>query len=216
MANTAAVAASLVALCVYGATLYPGLVGIGDTPKFQFVGSVLGTPHSPGYPLYMLLSWMAAQIPAGSLAFRMNALSAVFAAAAAGGFTLVLVEFGCAPVIAAAGALPIAFERVFWSQAILAEVYALNAALFSGVLLWLLRWARSRRDRDLLTAVACAALGAAHHLTLVMTGPALLAFAVLTDRAALRPGTLLRASAAVCGGLLLYGLVWLRTIQHAP
>jgi len=206
----------LISLSVYGGTMFPGLVGIGDTPKFQFVGSVLGTPHSPGYPLYMLISWAVAHIPAGSLAFRMNAISVVFGAIAAGTFVLVLDELGCAAAVALAGALAIAFGHVFWSQALLAEVYTLNAALFGGVLLFLMRWARTGRERDLLIAVGFTALGAAHHLTLVMTAPALLAYAVVTDRASLRPRTLARAAVIVCAGLSLYGLIWLRTAQHAP
>lgn len=160
--RAAAAGAAMVGLAVYGSTMYPGLAGIGDTPKFQFVGSVLGTPHSPGYPLYMLLSWAVTHLPAGTLAFRMNVMSVAFGAAAVGGFTLVLVELGCAPVVAAAGALSIAFGRVLWSQALLAEVYT------------------------------------------------------LTDRATLAPRILVRAGAIVCAGLSLCGLIWLRTVQHAP
>jgi hypothetical protein len=45
------------ALAVYVRTLYPGLTLHGDTPKFQYLGSVLGTAHPPGYPLYVLVSY---------------------------------------------------------------------------------------------------------------------------------------------------------------
>ena len=107
---------------VYVATMFPGLAAIGDTPKFQFVGAVLGTPHPPGYPIYMLLLWAFAQLPIGTLAYRANLLSVVFGAISVALFYLVARQLGCRRSIAAAGALAIGFGRVFWSQALLAEV----------------------------------------------------------------------------------------------
>ena len=46
----------IVALALFVRTLQPGFGGPEDTPKFQFLGYVLGTAHPPGYPLYSLLS----------------------------------------------------------------------------------------------------------------------------------------------------------------
>jgi hypothetical protein len=37
------------ALSLYVLTLQPDLGGPEDTPKFQFLGHVLGTAHPPGY-----------------------------------------------------------------------------------------------------------------------------------------------------------------------
>jgi Protein of unknown function (DUF2723) len=106
---------------------------------------------------------------------------------------------------------------VFWSQALLAEVYTLNAALFAGVLLFLLRWAQSRRDRDLIAAIALVAAGAAHHLTLVMTIPALTAYALAVDRRrALSPRVVAWALLLAAASVAAYGYIWLRTAQHAP
>jgi hypothetical protein len=47
---------TMVTAWVYLNTLAPGLVGLGDSPKFQFIGWVGGIPHSTGYPLYILIS----------------------------------------------------------------------------------------------------------------------------------------------------------------
>jgi hypothetical protein len=212
----AAPAAASIAGGVYVATMYPGLVGIGDTPKLQFVGSVLGTPHSPGYPLYVLLSWLFAHIPIGTIAYRVNLLSVASGAMAAGLFTLVLRELGCRPAIAFAGALAIAFGNLFWSQAILAEVYALNAALFAGVLFYLLRWSRTRAASDLRRAILVFALGLAHHLTLAMTAPALLAFTLVVDRRVVTPRIAAFAILACAAGLSSYAFIWIRTSQGAP
>ena len=45
-----------IALGLYLATMQPDFGGPEDTPKFQFLGYVLGTAHQPGYPLYVPLS----------------------------------------------------------------------------------------------------------------------------------------------------------------
>ncbi len=210
-----ACAATVVSGAIFGATMFPGLVGIGDTPKLQFVGPVLGTPHSPGYPLYVLLSWLFAKIPVGTLAFRVNLLSVVCGAIATGLFTLVLRELGCRRAVSFAGALAIALGRLFWSQAILAEVYMLNAVLFAGVLLYLLRWSRSRSHRDLTIALAFFGAGLAHHLTLLMTAPALFAFAIAVDRRVVSTRTVLTGLSLCAAGLALYALLWLRTTEGA-
>jgi hypothetical protein len=211
----AACAAAAVTGAVYGATMFPGLVGIGDTPKLQFIGAVLGTPHSPGYPLYVMLSWLFAQLPVGTLAFRINLFSVVCGALATGLFTLILRELRCGLVVSLAGAMAIAFGRLFWSQAILAEVYMLNALLFGGVLLFLLRWSRTRSHRDLAMALGFFGAGLAHHLTLAMTGPALLGFALTVDRKVITWRTFLMATVACCAGLALYGFLWIRTATGA-
>ena len=58
-----ALAAGAAALALYVATLQPDLGGPEDTPKFQFLGYVLGTAHPPGYPLYVVLSHLFVQLP---------------------------------------------------------------------------------------------------------------------------------------------------------
>lgn len=210
-----AAASGGITAAIYIATMYPGLVGIGDTPKLQFVGSVLGTPHSPGYPLYVMLSWFFAQIPIGTLAYRINLFSVVCGAVAASLLTLVLRELGCRAFTAIAGALAISLGALYWSQAILAEVYALNAVLFAGVLLFLFRWSRTRAHRDLYCAIAFFGAGLAHHLTLAMTAPALLLFALAVDHRVVRPRIAVAAVLACALGLSCYGFIWLRTSESA-
>ena len=189
-----AVGCGLLALLVYLRTLYPGLVGDGDTPKFQYVGAIGGTPHNPGYPLYLVLSGLFARLPIGNLAWRINLLSAAGAAL----FVLLQVRLarllGAGPAVAAAVALAAGFGPVLWSQATLAEVYSLAAALLSAVLVALVGWGTGagRTARGLLLAVGLFALALGHHLTIVFVAPALALYALLVDRrAALRPRLLL-------------------------
>ncbi|HET7294207.1 MAG TPA: DUF2723 domain-containing protein [Vicinamibacteria bacterium] len=206
-----------IALGVYLRTLYPGLNGIGDTPKFQFVGKVLGTPHPPGYPVYTLLGWLFAQLPFGNLAWRINLLSALAASLAVALAFLLTRRLGARAPCALAAALCLATGPVFWSQATLAEVYALAAALLAALLLAVATWGATRETWRLELAVFLAALAMAHHTTVATVAPALVAYVLATDRtAALRPRFLLRGVLLVCLGLLPYAYVLVRNLQGAP
>src|SRR3954467_9506832 len=207
---------ALAALGVYLRTLFPGLGGGGDSAKFQYVGSVLGTPHPPGYPLYVLVSFCFAHMPIGSLAWRINAMSAFFAALAAGVTFVVLRRLAVSRAIAAAVALALAFDHALWGFAVRAEVYALTGALTAILLLCALRWHVARRPRDLYLVVAVFALSLGNHLTAAAVAPAILVFVVLTERRAItwRHGAI--AAVIVIAGLAQYGFILLRTAQNAP
>ncbi len=201
---------------IYLRTLYPGLNGIGDTPKFQFVGAILGTAHPPGYPLYTLLGFLFSKLPFGNLAWRINLLSAVAAATAVALLLLLLRRLGAARAPAVAAALGFGFGPVFWSQATLAEVYALAATLLVAVLLAVVRWAQTRVPGQLELAVFLAALALAHHTTAATVAPALVAYVLWTDRrAGLAPRFLARGAALVALGLLAYAYVLVRNLQGA-
>lgn len=213
----------LLAFAAYLRTLYPGLVGIGDTPKFQYIGVILGTPHNPGYPLYVMLSHLFSRLPWGTPAYRANLFSAVCAALAVALLYALARRLGCSRLAAGSAALGAAFGPVFWSQATLAEVYALAAALLLAVVVTLLAWGappapgRERRPALLLTAIGVCALASGHHLTIVMSAPALVLYALLSDvRAALRRRVLVGGLLLVLAGLAQYLFVLVRTRQGAP
>jgi 4-amino-4-deoxy-L-arabinose transferase-like glycosyltransferase len=204
-------------LIAYLRTLYPGLNGIGDTPKFQFVGAVLGTPHPPGYPLYSLLGFLLSKLPFGNLAWRMNLLSALAAAAAVALLVLLLLRLQLSRAAAFAAALGCALGPLYWSQATLAEVYALAAAFVAALLLATVSWGRTRAPRRLDLAVLLAGLAMAHHTTVATLVPALVLYVLWTDRrAGLDPRFLARALGLVALGLLPYLYVLLRNLQGAP
>jgi 4-amino-4-deoxy-L-arabinose transferase-like glycosyltransferase len=202
-----ALAACLV-LGIYLQTLYPGLVSTGDSPKFQFVGRIWGTPHHPGYPLYVTISHGFSLLPIGTLAYRINVMSAVFAALTVWLIALAVRRLTGSTAAGCGAALALGFGRVFWSQATIAEVYTLAAALLAAALWFLLRWADDRRPRDLLLAVAVVALALGNHLTIAMMAPAFVLFVLATDwRAALRPKVLVAGTAILLAGLAQYGLI---------
>jgi hypothetical protein len=209
-----AAAAGAASLAVYVRTLAPGVVAELDTPMFQFIGRVLGVAHNPGYPLYVLLTYPIAQLPIGSLPYRINLFSALGGALAVALVFLVARRLGCGRAMSLVAALGLAFGQVFWSQAVIAEVYTMHAALVAGVLLGMLEWGRSRRASCFYSGIAALAAGFAHHTTIVALVPAIATYAWLTDRQfVLRLRTLLTTGAILAAGLLPYGFIVVRSNQ---
>jgi hypothetical protein len=103
----------------------------------------LGIPHPTGYPTYILLGKLMTLLPVGDVAYRMNLLSAWSAALAVSLLYLVarmtLRREPVAMWASLAAALWLATSRIFWSQALITEVYAFNALLFTVLLLLCLR-----------------------------------------------------------------------------
>ncbi len=209
-----ALAAGSVALVAYVRTLAPGMTADVDTAMFQFIGRVLGVAHNPGYPVYSLLTHVFSYVPVGSLAYRINLFSALLGALAVAAVFLIGRRLECRTPIALAAALGLAFGRVYWSQAIIAEVYTLNAALVSGMLLAFLLWIATRRSGWYYGSVALLALGFGNHTTIIGFAPGLAAAALLTDRRfVLRLRTLATTAVIMLAGLIPYGFIILRSNQ---
>src|SRR5450759_4012364 len=68
--------AAVLALTIYGYTLAPSVEN-GDVAELQYIPYRLGIPHPNGYPFYVLLAKAWSALPLGSLAWRMNLLSAI-------------------------------------------------------------------------------------------------------------------------------------------
>lgn len=200
---------------LYGVTVMPGVGGPTDTAKFQYLGSVLGTAHDPGYPLYtMLLAVAVRLVPGVEDALVANLLSAVCTVAAALVFLRVLQRLGVRPTVAVAITLVLGLTRGIWSQAVIAEVYGLNLLLVTGVLFFLVRWRQSSRDLHLFLALAVWALSFAHATSAVLLAPGVLVLLVLVGgRRLLRPRLLLWVPALAALALLPYGYVLWRTMD---
>jgi len=153
----------VVALALYLATLAP-TVALVDSGELIFAATLLDIPHPPGTPFYVLVGHLFSRIPWGNPAFRLNLMSACFAALAAAAvfllcsrtFVLPPIEAGAsrtkqrrapapsyqAPGIAMAAAgiaaLTYATSATLWSYATVAEVYSLNTALLALALLFFL------------------------------------------------------------------------------
>jgi Protein of unknown function (DUF2723) len=206
--------AALFAFGVYVRTLAPGLVGVVDTPMFQFIGRVLGVAHNPGYPLYVLLTFPFSYLPIGSLAYRINLFSALTGAIAVGLTFLVARRLGCRRVVALSSALGLAVGQVFWSQAVIAEVYTLHAAIVAGILLALFIWSDTGRPAYYYIGAAVFAAGLGNHTTLAGFAPGMAVFVLLTNPSfALRWRTIAATVTILVLGLLQYGFVLIRSLD---
>jgi hypothetical protein len=201
----------------YLATLYPDVVASGDSAKFQYLGSVLGTAHPPGYPFYVLVSFLFSQLPLGTLAWRMNLMSAVAGVLAVSCTYASARRLGGGILQSALVSLALAAGLLFWNRSLAAEVYTLGALLLMFAIWRVLAWRDTRSTRDLLLAVAALSLGLGNHLTIAVVAPAFVAFVLLTDaRSALRPRVLIGTIALILVGVGQYGFIVLRTWQQTP
>src|SRR5674476_53680 len=120
-----AIAVASAAFALYCATLLPGF-DFGDTGSFQtLVGSSLITPRD-GYPLYFAIGGLFLRVTHAAPAYALNLASAIEAALACGLLVLVAAELSDSVGAAVAAACFFAVSYTFWSQAIIAEVYALH------------------------------------------------------------------------------------------
>ncbi|HEY8545135.1 MAG TPA: DUF2723 domain-containing protein [Acidimicrobiales bacterium] len=178
----AAGGAGVVALVVYVLTLLPGVGYSGDTAKWQFIGVVGGVPHATGYPLYVALDqvWVRL-VPFGSIAWRVNLLSAVLGAATVAVLYVVLRQLGLRREVALATTLVFAFSQTFWSQAVVAEVYTLHLLFLVSVTACLAHWRLGGANAWLLAGLGLYALSFGHHLTTGLALPGI-AWLVWNDR----------------------------------
>ena len=121
---------------VYLLSMSPA-VGVADTFEFQVVAPQLGIAHPTGYPLYLLLGKLFSLLPFGTVAWRLNLVSAVCAVAAAAVVFRIGLELLRRPLPALVGAVALGLVPIYWSQAIVAEVYALHALIVAAAL-WLM------------------------------------------------------------------------------
>ena len=213
-------AGALVALAttvLYVATVQPDFGGPEDTPKFQFLGYVLGTGHPPGYPLYVMLSHVFVRmLRVGTIAYRANLFSA-----AMGVLTCVAV-FSIARVLSGSrwasvcAAVALATGPSFWRSAVFAEVYSLAAAVAAVSLALLVTWGVRGNPVLLLAAIATTAAGFGNHLTIVGVLPAYVAYVLWREHRVLTPKFVAAAALLVALGVAQYGFVVVRTRQQAP
>jgi hypothetical protein len=187
--------AALAAWCLYVLTLAP-TTAFWDTSEYIATAHILGIPHPPGNPLFVMVGrvWILLLAPLGlPVAVRVNLLAATTSAAATGFFYLLAHRLlaglyespRLARVAAAASALLGASAFTVWNQSNVNEkVYTLSM-LVIGAVSWLaVRWHDRRHEpgsaRYLLWAVFLIALGATNHPMSLLPAPALAVFVLVS------------------------------------
>ena len=160
--------------------LMPG-VGFWDTGEFQTVLPVMGTAHPTGYPTYVLLGFVANLLlaPLGEPAFRINVLS-LLAVAAAAGLTVELVRrLSGSIALGLAAGLGLALTPDVWQNATRADPHPIHLLFVALVLLLLVAWEEARKagrahaDRWLIAAGATFGLSAGNHSLTLLLAPAI-------------------------------------------
>lgn len=189
---------------------------VGDSPEFVIAAATLGVPHSPGYPLFTMLGHLFSLLPIGPLPFRLNLFSVVCDAAAVGIVFLTAFRLSQSRLAAAMAALVLAFNPLFWSWSLVAEVFPLNNLLAALLIYLLVIWhEQPEHCRSLAAAAFVAGLALTNHQTIVLLGPAV-CFLLWHHRSVLvaRPQIVLICAATFLLGLLPYAYVPWASAHH--
>ena len=210
----AAAVTSLAVLALYVVTLGSSTAQ-WDTSEYIAVAHVLGLPHPPGNPLFVLLGKVFTLLPiAPSIAMRVNLLAAISSAVSAGLWFLVTdrilsdwVETRWRRTVGAAlAALIGATAFTVWSQSVVNEKVYTVSLVGLALVSWLtFRWLDDpdspKADRVLILIAYLLGLGYANHMAGLLAAPAVAA-AVLSRR----PTTLLRKKLVIsCFAALAFG-----------
>jgi Protein of unknown function (DUF2723) len=192
---------SIVVFAIYLATLAP-TTAFWDTSEYIAAAKVLGIPHPPGNPLFVILAHTFGLLPlAASYAVRINLFAAATSAAGAGLWFLVAerwlrgivsnrwARFGAA----FGGVLVGATSWSVWNQSTVNEKVYTVSLLSIALVMWLVvRWGDdepgTHRDRWLVLIAYVLALTSTNHMMGVLALPALAVYVLWTDwRTVLRP-----------------------------
>jgi hypothetical protein len=185
-------------LIVYLITISP-TVSFWDSGEFIATSHILGIPHPPGTPFYVILGRMFAMIPGMESALGVNFMSALTGALGCLFLYLITVrililwrgrpestgEKVTVYVSSACAAIASAFAGTYWTDSIEAEVYS-PAAFIMAFTVWLmLKWGDNYRETGsrnyLLLICYLLALSVGLHLGTVLVLPAFVLFALLVD-----------------------------------
>ena len=202
----------LVAFSVYLRTLAPTVMWY-DMGELATASHVLGIAHNTGYPLYILLGKLFTLIPIGDVAYRVNLMSAVFAALTVVVVYLIIHRLTGSWLASALGSLTVAFSSTLWASANWAESYPLNAFSAALITLLLLHWRESGRVRELYLVFLVFGLSLGNHRLIVLLLPGMLMF-LWAGRGSLSAGRLLRCGLLFLLGLSVYIYLPLRGSQH--
>ena len=205
-----ALAASVIGPLVLYVLTMPRTVVLEDDGLFLMAGAHLGVAHPPGYPLYTLIVYLFTQLPFGSVAFLGHLSSAVLGAFACGCVYVCARLLHASPIPALTAAWLFAASEHFWSQAIIAEVYTLNA-LFFFVLYALLLYGIRQPQRTgvwIVTAIAYGLSLTNHWPMMVLSTPGLVLLVLPVWRTVYRKLPLLLGVSLPSAALPYAWMVW--------
>lgn len=185
-----ALSAFLLPLYIYLLTLAPS-VTFFDSGEFITAVSCLGSPHSPGYPLFVNYAKPFTWLPFANVAFRVNFATAISGALACFGAYLLTTKLlagrsdrdkhvgpdNLERAAALAAALTFSCTPRLWLQSNHDKPYPLVAFLVSMILFLVIRWRESYRSGTerpcyIYMAAFLSGLGTGAHQTIILMIPA--------------------------------------------
>jgi len=215
----------VISLAVYAYTVAPS-VTLEDSGELVVAADYLGVPHPPGYPIWTILAWLFQWLfhwarfqGHPNPALGVGLMSAFFGALLAGNTALLVSRSGIdmlqfrrheedSPltltekiiswVSGVSAGLLLAFCPFIWSQAVIAEVYTLNAFLHVLVMTLLYAWMKRPQASKLLYWMAFVfGITFTNCQPVVLLVPAIVLVLFATDRRLCRD--------CVAGGLIIMG-----------
>jgi hypothetical protein len=202
------------ALAVYLATLSPTVEG-GDSGEFIVVAFVRGIAHPPGYPLHALLGHLLTLLPLGTVAWRVNLLSAACDGLAAALLAQAVASWTGRSWPGVLSGVAFAFSPLVWPYAVTAEVFPLNNLFAAGLVLISVE-ATHRPGGWLPWAAFWLGLGLTNHHTLVFLGAPVVAYVLLLERGGMSPRRLALTGVGFAAGLVPYAYLPLAAAAHPP
>jgi len=194
----------LISFIIYLLTLARS-VTLEDSGELIAAAYNLGIPHQPGYPLFTMLGKLFSLLPFGSIAFRLNLMSAFFSTMGAVMvcWSVIFLVENSSPkftktrknrdlqidwlkyAAGIAAGLFMAFSFEVWEQSLITEVYGLHA-FFTGLFLFLYilykRQATEDQKRKYIRALfLVTGLALTNHSTAIFLVPLLLLDLLITD-----------------------------------
>lgn len=208
----------LVFIITFGIYLYSLLptLGGGDSGELITAGYTLGIAHSPGYPLYALAGKLFCSIiPWANPGYAMNLFSAIIASVTVMGMCCILMYILKQRLIPIILSLLLALMPGYWIGAYQAEVFAMNgmaAVVLLGIMI-ICRNSTDRRADRLLVFIFGLSLG--NQQTLVLLGPAIMAW-IAYRLYALNPSIRLKTSLKEIPVLLIFFFLGLSIYAFLP
>ena len=201
-----AAVAFLFSFIIYLRTMAP-TVSFWDCGEFITCSYILGIPHPPGAPLFLLIGRIFTMLPlSADIAFRVNVISGISSALSVMLTYLIIIRMirkwrgnpknsnDILVLVSSAllGALSFAFTDSFWFNAVESEVYAISM-FFTSLIVWLsLVWLEKSdqpgAERYILIIAYIVGLAIGVHLLMILALPAIfmLAYFKYLDRNGLK------------------------------
>jgi tetratricopeptide (TPR) repeat protein len=196
---------------VYLFTMVPTLTE-DDSGELSAVGATLGIAHSPGYPLFSLISKSVTYvIPWANYVYRVNLVSALFSALAAVIVFLCIFEITKDNFLSLALSLVFSFSRSVWQISNVTEVYGI-AVFFAAAILF------SVLKEPKLTTFAMASfllgLGTTGHYTVLFLSIGIMWWIYANKNAVDKPGLILIPGIFFVLGLSILAYIYVRARQN--